>query len=200
MDVEIRGPFCWLRSSPRGDPWLFTAPEARDVGVYLWAVPYLRASLVCWVGFTTRRFEMRFREHTMWYLAGTYTILDTQELLAGRRVELWHGMWTGRRSVERVDEFLLRAGDLAPKTRELLQTFRVYLLPIELNAPKKPQRRILARIEAAMVNCLYQAPPEIADIMDKGYHLEPRLPDEPPIHVDFKGGPELHGIPRSLDV
>lgn len=194
FEVEVQGPFAWLPSALQGDRWLFTAPERKQAGIYLWAVPYSGSSLVCWVGYTSRPFEKRFQEHTRSYLAGTYTILDHEALLAGRRVEWWHGMWTRAASMERVDDYLVRAGELAAKTRSLLQTFRIYLMPLEAD------KRILARIEAAMVGCLYRAAPEIADIMDKGYHLASRRADEEPGSITFRGGPDFHGIPRLLQI
>ena len=70
MDIEWQGPYGW----PGFEAGLRAIPSIR--GVYLWTVPFVGGGfLVYSVGITRRPMPQRFREHTMEFLRGTYTIL-----------------------------------------------------------------------------------------------------------------------------
>ena len=88
------------------------------------------------------------------YRKGTYTILDTKGFPAGERVELWHGMWTKKETntPEMKARFESRRHELNLAIENLFSTFRIFVAPIEV------ERRVLARIEAALnINRSYKA-------------------------------------------
>lgn len=193
LDVEVLGPFSWMPSDSSDAPCLFTAPAGRLSGVYLWTAPRPDGYLVYCVGYTTRPFVQRFRSHTREFLAGTYNVLDAAELLAGRRKQVWHGLWFKKESLHRLEEFFSRSAEITAHTRELLRTFRVFFIPVD--AP----RRVLARMEAALMNQLYAGPAEISSIPDRGMQLSSRWRDETPIPVKLRG-PVFLGFPPSFDI
>jgi hypothetical protein len=191
MRVEVLGPFAWLKSEGDHTPWLFDAPEARRCGVYLMTAATQAGWIIFWVGQTSRPFRERFATHSREFLAGTYNVLDATELQTGRRTVRWYGLWWRKGSPERYDEYLAQAGDVAVHTRALLRAARVFFIPLD------PNKRILARIEAAIVNTLY-ADPNVGAILDKGYHLAPRWPTEPPAEIELIGTTFL-GLPEVLE-
>lgn len=192
LDVEAIGPFSWIPGAPDAPPRIFDVPESRKCGVYLFTVPTAEGCLAYWVGQTSQPVRTRLATHSREFLAGTYNVLDVSHLREGRRTVVWRGLWWRKGSCERYEEYLLSAGQVAPLTLAQLRATHVYLIP----TPK--DRRLLARLEAGIVNTLY-ADPEVGSILDRGYSLAPRWENEAPISVRLTG-PRFRGLPSILEV
>jgi hypothetical protein len=192
LELEAIGPFSWISSSMDGPPRIFEVPASRMCGVYLFAVPTGAGNLVYWVGQTSEPVRKRLTTHSREFLAGTYNVLDMAELREGRRAVLWRGLWWRKDSPDRYEEYLLNAGKVALFTLAQLRATHIYTIP----TPK--DRRLLARLEAAIVNTLY-ADPAVGTILDRGYSLAPRRKTEDPIQVRLTG-PSFRGVPSVLDV
>ena len=124
-----------------------------------------------------------------------YTVLDSLSLQDGRRVEVWHGMWTKKatNTPERKALFQSRRDKIQPAIDDLLRTLRIFV------APLPPERRVLARIESAIMNMLWSADEPINTIPDRGMALAPRRPDEPPFIVHSYTPSILFGIPSRFE-
>lgn len=192
MELEVIGPFSWLSSSADAPPRIFDVSASTKCGVYLFTVPMAKSRLIYWVGQTSQPVRARLATHSREFLAGTYNVLDMAELREGKRTVLWQGLWWRKDSADRYEEYLLNAGKVAPLTLEQLQVTHIYVIPTPKN------RRLLARLEASIVNTLY-ADPEVGMILDRGYSLSPRWKTEDPIQIRLIG-PSFRGLPSVLDV
>lgn len=193
MQLSVTGPFGWLPSSDYFLPRVFDVPEGRARGVYLFTVPADTGQLIYWVGQTTQPFQTRLRDHVRQYFAGTYSVLDPDGLAKCQRVVLWKGMWFRKDAADRFEEYLDAAGNIAAHTRRLLQASQIFLMPAQKD------KRLLARIEGAIVNCLY-ADSTVGHILDRGYHVAPRWENEEPLETLRVDGPDFLGLPRDLSV
>lgn len=192
MELDILGPFSWIPRAPSSPPRIFDAPESKTCGIYLFTVPGDEGLHIYWVGQTSQPVRTRIATHSREFLAGTYNILDVDKLRAGERAVLWKGLWWRKDSADRYEEYLLRAGEVAPLVLSQLRSTHIYIVP----APK--ERRFLARLEAGIVNALYNDP-DVGTILDRGYSLAPRWETEDVVQVRFRG-PEFRGLPRVLSV
>ena len=61
-------------------------------------------------------------------------------------------------------------------------------------------QRLRERVEAAIMNCLYEEPPPASSIPDRGMMLAPRRTAEHPVHLVSHCGSRLHGLPSVLVV
>jgi len=193
IDVSVIGPFAWLPTEGDSTRSVFTAPEANVAGVYLVAIETPNGWLIHSVGQTSCSVDERFRQHTREFLAGTYSVYDVDALREGRLHERWRGLWKGKDAVQRYDKYLERAGEIAPYTRMLLRALRIYVLPIEAD------KRLLHRLEAAIVKALRDAP-RAQDVIEDGYRLSSRWDDEKPVIVERLDGPEFVGLPRRIGI
>jgi hypothetical protein len=100
MDLELVGPFKWRE--------VFSRPEAKESGVYLWTAQYERKYLVSYVGETGRSFADRFAEHTRNTISGLWDICDPVEFVKGHRKYTWEGRWKTQklRDPKRAVEFI----------------------------------------------------------------------------------------------
>jgi hypothetical protein len=73
-----------------------------------------------------------------------------------------------------------------------LAGFRIFVADIGT------EPRILERLEAAIMNNLYEQPPPLCDIPDKGMMLAPRWDSEEPIITEIKCEANLQGLPKQL--
>lgn len=190
LELEAIGPYSWIPASADAPPRIFDVPAAKQCGVYLFTVPTAEGPLVYWVGQTSQPVRARLATHSREFLAGTYNVLDVAALRRAQRKVLWKGLWWRKDSVDRYEEYLLAAGKVGPLTLEQLRATHIYLIPT------RKDRRLLARLEAAIVNTLY-ADPDVGTILDRGYSLAPRREDELPIDV-WIIHPQFRGIPNIL--
>ena len=136
----------------------------------------------------------RLREHTRNYMTGVYTILDVEALQRAVRTERWHGLWYKSRTEERKAEYDARKTELAQAATAQLRGFRIFTA----NVGTEP--RILERLEAAIMKCLYAQAQPLRDIPDRGMMLAPRRAAEEPIEVALACPHLLHGLPRELQI
>ena len=187
MDVQWEGPFAW----PRYETQERIPAIPKISGVYLQTVKYQNGYLIYCAGITRRSIPTRFREHTRKYISGEYTVLDIEELQLGRRVEIWHGWgWTP----EKISSFERRKEEIVGAAQRQMAGFRVFVADVG-TAP-----RVLERLEAAIMNRLYNQPSPMSDIPDRGMHLSPKLEEEPTISVRIACPEILHGLPQSLAI
>ena len=134
---------------------------------------------------------MRFREHTAHYMNGDYNVLDFVNAQQGVRKEVWHGWGYARRHREEFEE---RKPIIIDAVRNQLRGFRIFL------GEMGPEPRVLERLEAAIMNALYEQPPPICDLPDKGMHLAPRWASEVPLLIKTRCATVLHGLPSVLEI
>lgn len=192
LELEAIGPFSWIPSSADAPPRVFDVAASGQCGVYLFTVPTAEGHLVYWVGQTSQAFRARLATHSREFLAGTYNVLDMPDLREGKRTVLWQGLWWRKDSADRYEEYLLSAGRVALLTLAQLRATHIYLIP----TPK--DRRLLARMEAGIVNTLY-TDPDVGSILDRGYSLAPRTEREDPLQLRLTG-PTFRGLPSVLEV
>jgi hypothetical protein len=194
--IELRweGLFRWPGHSFQGEAKsLDDAMMVSRCGVYLWTVEHCDGYLIYTAGITCRPFVKRFREHTRAYLNGVYTIFDVPSLREGIRKEIWHGFWFKKRSIEKQKAYESRADELRMAANELLLNYRVFVAPVD------PMRRLLERIEAAIMQTLYAAIGPAAVRPDRGMALAPRWSKEQPVLVRNVAPVLLHGFPREFE-
>lgn len=194
--VELRweGPFGWpgLRRKDGLRELDHTALGAK-CGIYLWTVEYLDGYLIYAAGVTRRPFIKRFSEHKRAYLTGIYTVFDPSSLRQGVRKEIWHGFWFCKRTAEKQQEYERRSGEIRLAAAELLVDYRVFVAALGSGSLR------LERIEAAIMNCLYNAGGPASAIPDRGMALTPRWPNEPPVVVRSVAPVLFYGLPAEFE-
>lgn len=185
-NLDWQGPLGLLPSSA---DYYRDALAARKPGIYLWAFEYHNGYLIYGVGLTSQPLAKRIGQHIPNFRSGQYTVLNGLSAQRGVRDEFWHGMWEGFNSPARQAERVSRQAEIRHAADEMLGTMRVFLA----NLP--PERRVLGRVESAIMQLLYSAASPICDLPDKGVHLEPRRPSEPPLIMHSNARVILHGLP-----
>ena len=181
------GPYSWENSELENE--LPTVPE--QPGLYLQTVRYMDGYLIYAAGLTRRTVKKRFREHTRKYKLGEYNVLDITAMQCGIRKEIWHGWgWTP----EKRAEFEKRKPLILDAVQKQLAGFRIFVADVGT------ETRILERLEAAVMNHLYQQPSPLCDIPDKGMMLAPRWRIESVITVRNKCCSLLYGLPDYLEI
>jgi hypothetical protein len=187
MDISWTGPYAW----PRFEAKVGLPPIPGHPGVYLMTVDYRDGYLIYAAGITRRPIPTRFREHTLKYRSGDYTVLDVAAMRRGERVEVWHGWgWTP----EKREEFARRRAAILEAAGRQMEGFRIFAADVG------SQPRVLERIEAAIMDCLYRQPPPFSSLPDKGMMLAPRWDSEAAIVVRNSYTLAIHGLPARLEV
>ncbi len=196
--VELRwqGPFAWPgMAGSRRVTGLESAEVAGSCGVYVWTVEHEGGFLVYAAGETRRPFRVRFREHTREYRSGRYTVFNAAAMKRGERKKVWPGFWYSKQRRQALEqEYSQRSSEIARALDELLSSYRV------LVAPLPPERRLLQRVEGAIMAALYAAIGPAAVLPDRGMALAPRWPSEAPIRVRSISPVLIHGLPDELEV
>jgi len=128
-------------------------------------------------GLSRRPIPTRFREHTREYLNGEYNVLDIAAVQGGTRREIWHGWGYARKHR---GEFEKQKSIVLDAVHKQLAGFHIFTTNIEGIGK---ETRILERLEASIMACLYRQPSPLRDIPDKGMQLAPRRPSEGPILI-----------------
>jgi len=189
MEIVLKweGPFAW----PTFESEAKLPPIPNHPGVYLMAVEYLNGYLIYAAGITRRPIPTRFREHTLKYMSGDYTVLDIIAMKEGIRKELWHGWgWTP----EKRTEYENRKLTIVEAARKQLAGFRIFVANVGT------QPRLLGRLKASIMNRLHQEPSPFCEIPDKGMMLAPRLEAEEIIVVKNECAATLYGLPKHLEI
>jgi len=187
IEVNWKGPFSWPGYEKKNG--LQQLPNTS--GVYLQSFLFEEGFLIYAAGLTRRSILKRFREHTKKYINGEYNVLDLQFAQKGIRKEIWHGWGYAR---EHRDEFEFRKKEIIEGVHKELTGFPIFIAELE-NQP-----RIHERLEAAIMNQLYQMAPPICLIPDRGMQLSPRWASEEPIFVKNNRLVVLYGLPDDLEI
>ena len=187
IQITWTGPYCWPRFETEGN----SRPLPKQPGVYLQTVEYQDGYLIYAAGLTRRSIPIRFREHTRKYMSGDYTVLDIAAMQQGIRKEIWHGWgW----SPEKRADFEKQRQEILNAAREQLQGFRIFAADVGT------EPRILERLEASIMNNLYEQPSPFCDIPDRGMMLSPRWDSEAPIITENRCTVRLYGLPVHLEI
>ncbi len=189
MIVEFIGPFSWLDKN--NIPSILTSPEGKRPGIYLWTVNTSDGELIYYVGETGRSFSQRLIEHFREHMSGGYHIHDPQEIVYGKKVQIWPGRFgsTGNRSIS---EFLENYLSIAPSIVKLTEVYRFFVAPLQCD------NRLRARIEAGIARHLYNQEGVIGSFQESGIRYNQRRKDEEPIEVEFVFTATLLGLPKKL--
>lgn len=187
LEMTWMGPYAWPGFEIVDQ--LQTIPEVS--GLYLQTFEYRDGFLVYGAGLTRRSVRTRLKEHTSKYMNGEYTVLDVTEVQQGKRKEIWHGWGHAR---QHRNEYEYRKREIIEAVRRQLEGYRVFIA----NIGEEP--RILERLEAAIMENLYQQSPPLCDIPDKGMQLSPRWENEEPVIVKSICPEIIHGLPKVFEI
>ncbi len=187
LKVRWQGPFGW----PGYEGVNGLPPVPKVPGVYLLTFEYENGYIIYCAGFSGRSVPDRLREHTREFMNGRYNVLDVEALRQGSRVEVWHGWGYAR---QHRDEFERRKQEILEAVRKELAAFRVFVAALPCN------KRLLERLEAAIMDALYEQLPPISIIPDQGMHLSRRKDGEEPIIVENVSPARLYGLPSLLQI
>ena len=191
IDITWEGPYAWPRF--KGETSLPALPKTP--GVYIHAFEYHRGGYVIHgVGVTSRPVGVRLREHTRQYLNGNYTVLDTAAACRGVRKEVWHGWGYAR---EHRDEFEARRASIQADARRQLAAYRIFVAD---PAAVGGEPRLRERLEAAIMDALYEQSPPLCDLPDRGTFQARRRKGELPVLVRSSCSSKLHGLPAALEL
>jgi len=187
LDVRWTGPYAW----PGFEVASGFPPVPRHPGIYLWTSEHGSGHIIYVAGITRRPIPTRLREHTRKYMRGEYTILGMTAMARGVRREIWHGWgWTD----EKRQEYERRREELVEAARRQLAAFCVFVAHVGTGP------RVLERLEAAIMNALYEAPAPYCTIPDRGMMLASRWEREAPITARFRSTARLVGLPPELEI
>jgi hypothetical protein len=191
IEVLWRGPHPW--------PFLGVQTVVEDFkqqgGIYLFTVEHSAGFLIYCAGYTTQPFRRRFKQHDELYRSGVYTIFDLEAFQRGERRKVWPGFWTRkRRAPSLVEDYETRGEEIKAATDRWLRGYRVFVAPLATT------RRMLMRIEAAIMGSLYAAAPPACDMPDRGMSLSARWPSEEPVLVTNERIVPLLGLPENMVV
>jgi len=185
-ELQWHGPYKWYGTT---EDCIFTRPEAKQSGIYLWTTPFKKQYLTNYVGETGKSFASRHIWHTRNYLHGLYRVYDPHQFSKGTKTLVWGGMWKpARRDAHHMQEFLNRYPELSSVIYEFLGMFRIFLAPLDV------KRRIRKRIEAAIANLLREHPGLVGDFQNGDIRYHPRKADEEPISVEMKSYEDILGL------
>lgn len=187
IEAEWLGPFSW----PGFEEQSGLPPLPDLTGLYLQTFDYKDGYLVYGAGLTRRKVIARFKEHTRSYKKGEYTVFEMGEMNNGVRKERYHGWGYARDNPEIFEndkDNILRSVD------KQLASFRVFVAAIS------SEPRVLERLEAAIMERLYQEPAPVCDIPDRGMFLASKKEGEEAITIKNIYSSLLHGLPELLDI
>jgi len=187
IEVTWEGPYGW----PGFERQSNLRPIPHIPGVYLQTFEYQGGYLIYLAGLTRRPIPIRFKEHTAKYMNGEYNVLDIDAAQQGIRKEVWQG-WDYARAHRK--EFEERKSIIVEAVRKQLAGFRIFVAAV--GTPP----RILERLEASIMNRLYEEQPPFCDIPDKGMMLAPRRKSEAVIMVKNECVVTLYGLPKLLEI
>src|SRR5690554_394156 len=187
IEIIWNGPYSWPKYEDKNN--LKSIPQ--KPGVYLQTVEYQDGYLIYAAGLTRRTIPARFREHTYKYMNGDYNVLDIDAMKQGIRNEVWHGWgWSPDKRLE----FERKKNEIIDAVQKQLTGFRIFITDIGTNP------RILERLEAAIMNILYEQQSPVCDIPDRGMMLVPRWESETPIVVKNSCDYKLFGLPKKFEI
>lgn len=184
-EIEWQGPYSWIGYEEQNG--LDKLPDIE--GVYLWTFQYKDGFLVYCAGIT-KSTQKRFKQHTLEYKFGNYTVFNVSEAEQGNRVEIWHG-WSYARAHR--EEFNERQEKILKAVEEQLKSFRVFITQMF-------DKRERMRFEAAIMNHIYDSTEPWAELADRGMALSKRRKDEIPIVIKNLSNVKLYGLPIKIEI
>ncbi len=184
-EIEWLGPFSWVGYEKQNN--LAKLPDID--GIYLWTFQFKEGYLVYCAGIT-KSTKKRFRQHTLEYRSGNYTVFNVDEAEKGKRIEIWHG-WSYAR--EHRDEFNDRKEEILNAVERQLKSYKVFVA-------KVPDKRIRARFESAIMHNIYSSNEPWAELADRGMHLSKRKKEEVPIKFKNLSDCKIYGLPEVLEI
>jgi hypothetical protein len=187
IELKWKGPFSWPKfENENGLPSI-----PKEPGLYIQSANYNEGYITYCAGISRRPIPTRFQEHTRSYFKGNYNILDINLMQQGIRKVIWQGWgWSDEKKIT----FKNNESLLQDAVRKQLLGFRIFVVDIGL-AP-----RLLERLEAKVMLCLYHSEYPYCDLPDKGMKLSPRRDDEPRITVKNNCEKPLFGIPVAFEI
>jgi hypothetical protein len=189
--LEFDGPFGLTSDS---EPFLFVQPEAKEPGIYLWAVPYFQGGyLVTYVGETNASFGQRLKDHLIQTVGGNYRICDPDSMMRGEPQILWNGLWR-KGTRDKFHEYIARFEELGPVIRKLLQIEVVFV------APFRSERRLRQRLEGAIAKHIRSQPAPVSAVLPSDVRYYYRKAHETPVPVIVECHCHVLGLPQKLEV
>lgn len=188
LKADWSGPFSWPGFEPENG--LSSVPEIP--GIYLFTVKSGENEyLIYAAGFTQRPIPKRLREHTGKYRNGDYNILDPECMSYGHRRLIWKGWgW----SEEKRAEYEIRKDEILTAADRQLCEMRLFVSNMTTD------RRLLARVEGAIMKHLDKCEPPMCNIPDVGMSLSTCWENEEPITMKNSCSSVLRGLPDELSI
>lgn len=187
ITVIWQGPFSW----PSYESKNHMPPVPQVSGVYLQTFEYDEGYIIYCAGITRRSVYVRFKEHSHAYTEGSYNVLDVDAIRQGVRKEIWHGWDYARKHPEEFEE---RKDLILGAVDKQLIAFSIFVAELG-NEP-----RLLERVEAGIMQNLYQQPSPICDIPDQGMYLSAKWDSEDTIVIKNECPFLFHGLPNYLEI
>ena len=191
IEAAWDGPYAWPGFESENN--LRSVPKMP--GVYLQTFDYQGGYLICGAGITRRPIPVRLKEHTPKYMDGKFNVLDIDAAQRGIRKEVCHG-WGYERKHR--SEFEERKSIIVDAARKQLAGYRIFVADVGI------QPRVLERLEASIMGNLYEQPPPICDMPDRGMHLAGRRLSETQVTIKniFKNdcAAVVYGLPAFLEI
>jgi len=157
-------------------------------GVYLFTFKFNDGYLLYGAGITNST-KRRLKEHIREYKKGNYTILDMKSAKKGIRNEIWHG-WDYAKTHRK--EFLDNKESILKSVDQQLSSSRIFITELK-------DKRLRERIEASIMNNIYNSKENWADLADRGMFLKMRYNSEMPIEANNIADNKIYGLPDFLD-
>ena len=157
-------------------------------GVYLITFKFNDGYLLYGAGITNST-KRRLKEHIREYKKGNYTILDMKSAKKGIRNEIWHG-WDYAKTHRK--EFLDKKETILKSVDQQLSSSRIFITELK-------DKRLRERIEASIMNNIYNSKENWADLADRGMFLKMRYNSEMPIEANNIADNKIYGLPDFLD-
>ena len=179
--VEVVGPLSLGRADEAGD--LFAQTFNVPSGVYLFSVPCSDGFRVFYVGMSLD-VKSRMREHIRQYLCGRYWLYEPDVMRSGVLKPI--------HTPCEPDKFLKDAGELLPKTLEMLRLVRIFVLELP------SEGRVLRRVESGLIRLLQKSQTERFKL--ENGQVSVWIPEEERVTVKLLGAEKVFQLPSEISV
>ena len=157
-------------------------------GIYLFTFKYKDGFLLYLAGITNST-KRRISEHCRKYKTGNYTILDVKYAEDGLRKEIWHGWQYAK---ENQQEFIEKKEAILNGAKKQLCSFRIFIAEVT-------DKRKRSRIEASIMNYIYNSKEHWSELADRGMALKERYNSEMPIEAKNISLNKIYGLTEILE-
>jgi hypothetical protein len=196
--LTIKGPFRWKG----GEPSLFDAVEIKDVGVYIWTIPWEGRYLTNYVGMTNVSFYDRLKTHETNWHNGLYRIYNSDKLADGIHDYFWEGLGLSYRRAIMKDlenEFESNRAVYEDMINQLLTLYRIFLIPIDVpdEVGREDESGFIKRIEDGVVIDLHLNSKLVKTFYDN-WDIYSHSYKEGRIEVEFEGFEQIIGLSNEI--